>query len=89
MKYVLFYAAAPDAPRTAPAHFPAHQVLLDEFHGRGDLLMVGTFTDLVGRGAMAIFTNAEAAEEFAARDPFVAHGVVASHEVCEWNEVLA
>ncbi|NMO93175.1 YciI family protein [Actinomycetospora sp. TBRC 11914] len=89
MKYVLFYEAAPDAASTAPLHWSEHEKLLGEFHGRGDLLMVGTFTDLAGRGAMAIFTNAAAAEEFAGRDPFVAHGVVVRHEVCEWNEVLA
>jgi len=88
VKYVVFYEAAPDAPSTAPTHWPAHSELLGEFHARGDLLMVGTFTDLVGRGAMAIFTTAEAAEEFVGRDPFVAHGVVIGHEVCEWNEVL-
>lgn len=88
MKYVLFYEAAPDAASTAPPHFPAHQELLSEFHGRGVLLMVGTFTDLVGRGAMAIFTDPGAAHEFVGRDPFVAHGVVTRHEVCEWNEVL-
>jgi uncharacterized protein YciI len=88
VKYVLFYDAAPDAVTVAPAHFPAHQQLLTEFHGRGELLMVGTFTDLARRGAMAIFTNPEAAEEFAGRDPFVAHGVVTAHEVCEWNEIL-
>ncbi len=62
MKYVLFYEASPDAATIAPAHFPAHRELLDEFHRRGDLLMVGTFTDLAGRGAMAIFTNPGAAE---------------------------
>lgn len=89
MKYVLFYEAAPDAASTAPAHWPEHEKLLGEFHGRGDLLMVGTFTDLARRGAMAIFTKPEAAEEFVGRDPFVAHGVVVGHEVCEWNEVLA
>jgi hypothetical protein len=89
VKYVLFYEAAPDAATAAPAHFPAHRELLGEFHARGVLLMVGTFTDLAGRGAMAIFTTPDAAEEFAGRDPFVAHGVVAGHEVCEWNEVLA
>jgi uncharacterized protein len=89
VKYVLFYDAASDAAETAPGHFPAHQELLAEFHARGVLLMVGTFADLARRGAMAIFTDPAAAEEFVGRDPFVAHGVVTGHEVCEWNEVLA
>jgi uncharacterized protein len=88
VKYVVFYTAAPDAPTTAPTHFPAHRTLLDEFHARGVLLMVGTFADLARHGAMAIFTDPEAAEEFVGRDPFVAHGVVTDHEVCAWNEIL-
>ena len=89
MKYVLFYEAAADAATSAPAHWPEHEKLLGEFHGRGELLMVGTFADIVRHGAMAIFTTAEAAEEFVGRDPFVAHGVVTGHEVRAWNEVLA
>lgn len=43
----------------APARFPAHEQRLQEFHGRGELLMVGTFGDpfalsgLVRRAARA------------------------------------
>jgi uncharacterized protein YciI len=40
-------------------------------------------------GAMAVFTNREAAEEFIAGDPFVVNGVVAKWSLREWNEVLA
>jgi hypothetical protein len=35
-----------------------------------------------------VFTSREAAEEFVAGDPFVLGGVVASHELRPWNEVL-
>jgi len=89
MKYVVLYAAAPDVLERAPAHFPAHQARLDEFHTRGDLLMVGTFGDPVAQGSMAIFRTREAAQQFVAGDPFVLEGVVASHELREWDEVLA
>ena len=34
------------------------------------------------------FRTREAAEEFIAGDPFVLDGVVASHSVRPWNEVL-
>ena len=61
MKYVLFYEAANDVIAKAPALFPAHKVRLDEFHGRGALLMVGTFADPQRDGSMAIFTTREAA----------------------------
>ena len=49
--------------------------------------MIGPFAD-PREGAMAIFTTREAAEEFAAEDPFVVNGVVASWRVREWNEAL-
>jgi uncharacterized protein len=35
---------------------------------------------------MAIFTTLEAAEEFAAGDPFVGAGVVRGYHVREWAE---
>jgi hypothetical protein len=41
-KAVLFYDGNDDIPRTAPPHFPAHKARVDEFHARGDLLLVGT-----------------------------------------------
>ncbi|HWT22950.1 MAG TPA: YciI family protein [Solirubrobacteraceae bacterium] len=87
MKYLLFYTPVEDVLARAPAHFPAHRARLDEFHARGDLLMVGTFAD-PREGSMAVFTSREAAEEFVAGDPFVDHGVVARWEIREWDEVL-
>lgn len=89
MKYVLFYESADDVLSKAPAHFPAHSKRLEEFHGRGTLLMVGTFGDPQKEGSMAIFTTREAAEEFVAGDPFVEHGVVRAWHIREWDEVLA
>ncbi len=51
--FVLLYESADDVAAKAPAHFPAHKVRLDEFHARGDLLMVGTFGDPQREGSMA------------------------------------
>jgi hypothetical protein len=39
---VLLYESADDVASKAPAQFPAHKVRLDDFHARGELLMVGT-----------------------------------------------
>jgi uncharacterized protein len=86
-KYVLLYTSADDVLSKAPAHFPAHRARLDEFHGNGTLLAVGTFGDPQKEGSMAIFATREAAEEFARDDPFVVGGVVSAWEVREWNEV--
>jgi len=51
---------------------------------RGVLLSLGPFTDRAG--SMAIFTTLEAAEEFAAGDPFIRAGVVSGYHVREWHE---
>jgi uncharacterized protein YciI len=40
------------------------------------MLMYGPFGNPQEEGSMAVFTSREAAEEFAAGDPFVVHGVV-------------
>jgi uncharacterized protein YciI len=88
MKYVLLYASADDVAAKAPAHFPAHKQRIDEFHRRGDLLMVGTFGDPQEQGSMAVFGTREAAESFAAGDPFVRNGVVRAYEIRVWNEIL-
>ncbi|MGI5239541.1 YciI family protein [Dactylosporangium sp. CA-139066] len=89
MKYVVLYTSAEDVASRAPAHFPAHRARLDEYHARGDLLLVGTFGDPQKEGSMAIFRTREAAESFVAGDPFVLNGVVASYEIRDWNETLA
>lgn len=87
MKAVLFYEAAPDVLAKAPAHFPAHKARLDEFQRRGELLAVGTWAD-PRQGSMAVFRTRAAAEAFVAGDPFMAHGVVARHEIRDWDELL-
>jgi uncharacterized protein len=88
MKYVLFYATAPDGLSKAAENVAAHRARWSEFHERGDLLLVGPFTDAVNDGAMAVFTTRAAAEEFASGDPFVVNGVVGSWRISEWNEAL-
>jgi uncharacterized protein YciI len=87
-KYVLFYESADDVLSKAPEHFPAHSARVDEFHARGDLLMVGTFADPQEEGSMSVFATREAAEEFAQGDPFVRNGVVRNWYVREWDEIL-
>lgn len=89
MKYVLFYESADDVGAKAPAQFPPHRARYEEFHARGDLLMLGTFEDPQRDGSMAIFRTREAAEEFAEGDPFVVNGVVRAWHVRGWNEALA
>ena len=88
MKYVMTYSAVQDFLPLAQQHGPEHVARLHEFRDRGVLLMVGTFDEPMNGDAMGVFTTREAAEEFIAGDPFVLGGVVASHSVRPWNEVL-
>jgi uncharacterized protein YciI len=85
MKAVVLYHSAPDVLKKAPIHFPAHKARVDQFETSGQLLMVGTFGDVVKQGSMAIFASREGAEAFVAADPFVLEGVVASYEIRDWN----
>ncbi|BCJ48216.1 hypothetical protein GCM10010168_25760 [Actinoplanes ianthinogenes] len=87
IKYVVFYRSADDVLSRAQEHFAAHKARLDEFHARGDLLLVGTFGDPQTQGSMSIFRTRAAADEFVAGDPFVVNGLVKSHEVREWHEI--
>jgi uncharacterized protein YciI len=88
LKYVLFYESSDDVLTKAPPHMAAHRARWEEFRAAGTLLMVGPFAD-PKEGALAIFTTAEAAREFARGDPFVSGGVVSRWYVREWNEALA
>ncbi|MGO4692189.1 YciI family protein [Glaciibacter sp. 2TAF33] len=87
MKYVLVYEPAPNIASTAPLYFAAHGARAREFHERGTLLRIGAFARAQDYGAMAVFATRESAEEFAAGDPFVENGVVASWEVRDWDEI--
>ena len=88
MKYVLIYESPDDFDLDrARAHYPAHRALWDQFREQGTLLAIGPFAD-PRDGAMSVFTTREAAEAFAAADPFVRNGVVAGWRIAAWNEVL-
>jgi uncharacterized protein len=87
MKYVMFYESGDDVAAMAPAHFPGHRAWYEEFHRRGELLMIGPFTNRRD-GAMGVFTSRRAAEEFVSGDPFVRNGVVSNWFIREWNEAL-
>lgn len=88
MKCVVLYEVSPENLHLAMAHFPAHKALLLEFQSQGKALGAGTFGS-PSEGAMGIFATRTDAEEFVAKDPFVAHGVVARMTLRDWNDILA
>ena len=87
MKYVTFYEWADDAMDKFEEHMPGHQARWAGLQARGDLLMIGPFTDMA-EGAIAVFATREAADEFVSTDPFVLHGVVRKWRILEWMEAL-
>ena len=62
-----------------------HLGLIKEMAAEGRVLSAGAFTDPVD-GAMFVFTDREAADEFKAKDPYGPH-VVAGSPVREWTTV--
>jgi uncharacterized protein len=86
MKYVLFYDSAGAPAELIRQHAAAHRARWGGFQQDGSLVAIGPFAD--GSGAMAVFGSREAAEEFAAGDPFVLHGVVRNWHVTEWMEAI-
>lgn len=84
MKIAVFYDLAEDGLAHIPANYPAHVARLEEFQARGVLLMAGPLGN-PPEGALSIFTDRAAAEEFVAGDPFVVNGVVGKWRMVEWN----
>jgi uncharacterized protein YciI len=88
VKHVLRYTTAdPLDLAQVQQHYAAHRARWDDFHRNGTLLLIGPFAD-PREGAMAVFTTREAAEAFAAEDPFVLHGLVSACSITAWDEVL-
>lgn len=87
-RFVLLYFSDDAARTRIPQVFPAHHAytlaFMDEHPGQ--LLLTGPFAEPVPGepGAMNIFTTRDAAEEFAASDPFVIEGVATSWTVRTW-----
>ena len=87
MMYLLFYTYGENALERRAPHRPAHLELATEFHDDGGLVMAGAYNDPLD-GAVLVFRSKEAAEAFAARDPYVSSGLVTKWWVREWNVVV-
>lgn len=85
MKYVVIGESSGKDMNFIMTVYPRHKALADKFIQNGEVIGMGPFTD---RGNMAIFKTREAAEKFAAEDPFVLEGIVKSYTIREWNDSL-
>ena len=87
-RFVLLYFSGPDGRARVPEVYPRHHEYTVTFREQrpGELIHTGPFAEpLEGQpGAMNVFATRSAAEEFAAGDPFVTEGVVASWVVRTW-----
>ena len=85
--FVLEYQLVDDyVDRRAPLR-AEHLTLADAARERGELLFAGALQDPVDR-ALLVFTDAQAATDFAGVDPYVREGLVRSWSVRRWAVVV-
>jgi uncharacterized protein YciI len=89
MRWVLIYDLVDDYLERRPALRADHLALARAAHDRGELLLAGALADPHDRALLIFAGDSPAdAEAFAAADPYVKNGLVASWTVRQWNEVL-
>lgn len=88
MHYLLMYDVSPDYLERRAQFRDEHLRLAWQSHGRGELVLGGALADPVD-GAVLLFRgdSPEAAERFAAADPYVRHKLVTRWRVRPWNTV--
>jgi uncharacterized protein YciI len=89
MHYLLMYDLSPDYLARRAEFRDAHLTLAWQSHGRGELVLGGALADPVD-GAMLLFRgdSPEAAQRFAAVDPYVRHRLVVRWRVRPWITVV-
>ena len=89
MHYLLLYDYVDDIVERRAPHREAHLAMARESHSRGELLLGGALADPVD-GAVLLFRadSPKAVEEFVARDPYVAAGLVTRWRIRPWTVVV-
>ena len=86
--FVLIYEFVPDYLSRRAAYRAEHLELARASAERDELQLGGALNDEPTGLLLFKADSAAVAEAFAARDPYVAHGVVCSHRVREWVTVV-
>lgn len=84
---LLSYTLAPDYLERRPDFRERHLKVAWAAADAGELLLAGAVGDPV-ESALLLFTSAEAAARFAARDPYVIAGLVTAWRVLPWATVV-
>jgi uncharacterized protein len=89
MHYLLFYDVAADYLERRPVFRAEHLALVRAAHERGELVMAGALAEPAD-GAVLVFRgdSPQAAEAFAAADPYVCNGLVTRWRVRAWATVV-
>lgn len=89
MHYLLVYEFVPDFLDRRGPYRAAHLGMVRDAHARGEVVMAGALADPPA-GGLLVFRgdSAAAAEAFAAADPYVTNGLVASWRVRPWSTVV-
>jgi uncharacterized protein YciI len=87
--FLLMYDLAPDYLERRGAFRGAHLGLAQAAVARGELVLGGAFADPSDQSVFLFKGEGpEAAEAFAAADPYVTNGIVRSWRVRQWTTVL-
>lgn len=89
MHYLLFYELGPDYLERRGEFRNEHLSLSWAAHERGELFLAGAYAEPAD-GALLVFEGPtpEAAERFAAADPYVRNGLVRAWRVRPWTTVV-
>ncbi|RYG40644.1 hypothetical protein EON79_22265 [bacterium] len=87
--FLLLYDVVPDYVERRAAFRAEHLSLVRAAYHRGELLLAGALVDPAD-GAVLLFEgeDPQAAERFAASDPYVIHGLVTHWRVRRWATVV-
>lgn len=89
MYYLLFYKTVGNYVERRAPYREEHLAYVNRAFHRGELVMGGALADPVD-GAVIVFKGEgpEVAEDFAANDPYVKHGLITEWRVRPWTVVI-
>jgi len=86
MHFLLMYEVVDEYVTKRTPYRAEHLALAQAATAQGDLLLGGALVEPVD-GAILLFRTQQAAEAFAANDPYIHHGLITKWSVRQWNTV--